>query len=151
MTTATGDRTGRMPHLRLLEGLLAMAVLVSIVHYADNVANFADYPQPSSGPAPSSALIGVSWFVFTAFGFAGLVLYRRGRVRAAAACLAAYSISGLVGLGHYTVAGATGMPWWRQLHVIADIACGAAVFAFAVWAGRWSAAAAREPSGRARQ
>ncbi len=126
----------RAPGLRLLTGLLVVAVLVSIVHYVDNVANYADYPDLTSGPAPSRGLIGVSWFVFTAFGAAGLVLFTRRRVPSAAACLAVYSISGLVGLGHYTVAGATDMPWWRQLHVVADIACGIAILAFAVWALR---------------
>ncbi len=28
------------------------------------------------------------------------------------------------------------MPWWRQLHVAADIACGVAILAFVVWALR---------------
>ena len=59
------------PGLRVLEGLLAVAVLVSIVHYVDNFANYADYPEPTSGPVPSRGLVGVSWFVFTAFGAAG--------------------------------------------------------------------------------
>jgi len=122
--------------LQLLQGLLALAVLVSIVHYADNVANFSDFPEPTSGPAPSRAFIGVSWFVFTAFGAAGLLLFARARIAPAAACLAIYSISGLVGFGHYTVPGAFDMPWWRQLHIVADIACGIAIFAFAVWAVR---------------
>jgi hypothetical protein len=130
------DMTTTAPSLRLLKGLLAVAVLVSIVHYADNVANFADYPEPTSGPAPSQGVIAASWFLFTAFGAAGLFLFARRRVAPAAASLAVYSLSGLVGLGHYTVPGATDMPWWRQLHVGADIACGVAVLAFAVWAVR---------------
>ncbi|MEJ7715635.1 MAG: hypothetical protein WKF40_08020 [Thermoleophilaceae bacterium] len=110
----------------------------------DNVANFGEYPEPTSGPAPSRALIALSWFVFTAFGAAGLVLFARRRIRPAVACLAVYSVSGLVGLGHYTVPGATDMPWWRQLHVIADIACGIAVLAFAVWAVRHDKPTVRE-------
>ena len=51
-----------------------------------------------------------------------MLLFSRRRIPAAVACLAVYAISGLVGLGHYTVAGPTDMPWWRQLHVTADIA-----------------------------
>ena len=39
--------------LRTLRELLAVAIAVSVVHYADNVAKFADYPEPESGPAPS--------------------------------------------------------------------------------------------------
>ncbi len=132
----TTDFRESAPGLRLLEGLLAVAVAVSIVHYVDNFANYADYPEPSSGPAPSRTVIGVSWFVFTAFGAAGLFFFAGRRIALAATCLTVYAMSGLVGLGHYTVPGATGMPWWRQLHVVVDIACGIAVLAFALWALR---------------
>lgn len=124
------------PGLRVLRTLLVVAVLVSIVHYVDNVANYADYPVPSSGPAPSREQIGTSWFVFTGFGATGLFLFARRQGRLAAACLAVYSLSGLVGLGHYTVPGALEMPWWRQLHIVGDVGCGIAVLAFAVWALR---------------
>jgi hypothetical protein len=122
--------------VRSLRVLLAVAVAVSVVHYADNFFNYADYPQPTSGPAPSQGVVGASWFVFTAFAAAGYWLYRDGRRRAAALCLAVYSGSGLVGFGHYTVDGATSMPWWRQAHIVADILCGIAVLAFAFAATR---------------
>lgn len=74
--------------------------------------------------------------MFTATAAAGLRLYARGRTTEAAGCLAVYSMSGLVGIGHYTVPGATEMVWWRQAHVLADIALGAAVLAFSVWVCR---------------
>ena len=57
--------------LRTLRVLLAVAIAVSVVHYADNVANFADYPEPDSGPAPSRTVIAVAWFAFTAAAVAG--------------------------------------------------------------------------------
>ena len=50
--------------------------------------------------------------------------------------LTGYSVSGLIGFGHYTVPGATDMVWWRQTHVVADILCGIAIFGFALWAAR---------------
>jgi hypothetical protein len=135
--------------VRTLRVLLAVAVAVSVVHYTDNVFNYADYPEPTSGPAPSQGVVGAAWFVFTAFAAAGYRLYREGRRRAAALCLAAYSGSGLVGFGHYAVSGATAMPWWRQAHIVADILCGIAVLAFAFAAtrteGRGSAAANPTP------
>ena len=62
------------------------------------------------------------------------MLFKRGRIRAAALLLIVYSTSGLVGVGHYTVPGMVDQPVWRQLHVLADIALGACIFAFAVWA-----------------
>ena len=118
--------------LGLLTVLLAVAVTVSVVHYVDNVLNYDDYPQPTSGTGPSRTLIAISWFVFTAFALGAYLLFLRGRVLPAAICLATYAGSGLVGLGHDTVDGATEMVWWRQVHVIADILCGIAVLAFAI-------------------
>lgn len=144
MSVLTGEARRAPSGLGFLRVLLAVAIAVSIVHYADNVAAYGAYPEPASGFAPSRGLIAASWFVFTALGLAGYVLLRRGRVLAAAACLAAYSGSGLIGFGHYTVEGATGMPWWRHTHIVADIACGIAVLTFAFWLLR------RRDAGRSR-
>ena len=123
---------------RLLCWLLGFACVVSVVHYVDNYVNYDDYPQGGIGPvpAPSAAVVGLSWFVFTASGVAGLLLWLRGRVTAASFFLTGYSVSGLIGFGHYAVPGATSMVWWRQAHVVTDICCGIAVFGFALWAAR---------------
>ncbi len=122
---------------RALLLLVGVAVAVSVVHYVDNTVNFADYPQAEPGsalPNPPAWLIGSAWFMFTAFGAAGVWLFARGRTRAAAVAIAGYSGSGLVGVAHYLVPGATSMVWWRQVHVVADIICGVLLFAFALWA-----------------
>lgn len=129
------------PALRAVRPLLAVAVLVSIVHYGDNYVSYGAYPEPTSGPAPSRATVGISWFVFTAFAVAAYALLAARRTATAALALAAYSLSGLIGIGHYLVPGATGMPWWRQLHIVADIACGVAILACAVWLVRRGPAA----------
>lgn len=120
----------------MLWWLLGVAFVVSVVHYTDNYANYDDYPQPGPGdlPAPSATVVALGWFVFTAFGVLGVWLWLRGRITAAAVALTAYSVSGLIGFGHYTTPGATDMVWWRQTHVVADIVCGIAIFGFAVWA-----------------
>jgi hypothetical protein len=122
--------------VRILSVILAVAVVVSIVHYTDNYVNYHDYPQSRTLPNPSSALVIASWFGFTAVGLAGYLLFRRSPSSLALILLAAYSGSGLVGVGHYLVPGATSMPWWRQAHVCFDITSGIAVFAFAIWAAR---------------
>jgi hypothetical protein len=114
------------------ERLLALAVAVSVVHYADNYFNYADYPAGGPLPDPSRALIGVAWFVFVAFAVAAFRFLRAAEVRLAAVCLAVFAGSGLVGVGHYTVPGAFDMPWWRHAHVVADIACGIALLVAAV-------------------
>ncbi len=119
--------------------LLVVAFLVSVVHYVDNYVNYDDYPVPdgdSSVPVPSATLVVVGWFVFTASGVLGAWLWHRRRTTAASFALMGYSISGLIGVGHYAAPGAFDMVWWRQTHVVADILCGVAIAVFAVWAAR---------------
>jgi multisubunit Na+/H+ antiporter MnhC subunit len=117
---------------RILPVLVLTAVVVSIVHYTDNFANYDDYPH-GNGPEPSAGVVLAAWFVLTPFGLAGWWLYMRGEIRRAAMLLIVYSTSGLVGIGHYTVAGMTDEPAWRQAHVVADIVLGSGMFAFALW------------------
>jgi hypothetical protein len=132
----TSPMTSRSPRARrVLVVLLGTALVVSVVHYTDNVVNYADYPQPepSGPPAPSAPLIGAAWFMFTAVGPLGLGLFVRGRIVTSAWALTGYAVSGLIGVGHYMVPGATAMPWRRQAHVLADIICGVLILGFAVW------------------
>jgi hypothetical protein len=122
-----------MPNVRLLNIVFFSAVASSIVHYTDNYLAFDRFPQASSGPELTDDMIWIAWAVLTAVGVAGYVLYRRGQVRRGSMLLAVYSISGLVGLAHYTAPGMSELAWWRHLHIWVDIACGVAVLAFAVW------------------
>jgi peptidoglycan/LPS O-acetylase OafA/YrhL len=122
--------------VRILSGIFALAVVVSIIHYTDNYVNFDDYPEPTTEPKPIAALVPVFWVGFTAAGLAGYLLFRRRPSDRALVLVAAYSGSGLIGILHYVVPGATSMPWWRQAHVCLDIACGIAMFSFAIWAAR---------------
>jgi hypothetical protein len=123
--------------VRILSAIFAVAVVVSIIHYTDNYVNYSDYPQSTASRSVSSAaLVLGAWFAFTAAGLAGYLLFRRAPSNLALILLAVYSGSGLVGIGHYLVPGATSMPWWRQAHVCFDITCGIAVFSFAMWAAR---------------
>ena len=110
-----------------------VAIGVSVVHYTDNYANYDAYPQGDAlglPPPPPGAVI-ASWLVFTLLAIAGLTALGRRRPRLGAALLVLYSVSGLVGIGHYLVEGATDMVWWRQAHVLADVGCGIAVAWFA--------------------
>ena len=120
--------------VRILSWIFAVAVVVSIVHYTDNYVNFDDYPEAPKAVPTSAALVLGAWFVFTAAGLAGYLLFRRRPSDLALLLLAAYSGSGLIGIGHYLVPGATSMPWWRQAHVCLDIASGIAMFSFVIWA-----------------
>ncbi|MDO9354618.1 MAG: hypothetical protein Q7T55_13050 [Solirubrobacteraceae bacterium] len=141
MAEASRAAVNRDPtRVALLTLLLAIALPVSVVHYVDSVANFADYPKSTVLPNPSALLIALSWFAFTAAGVAGYLQYRRRPSPTALLLIAFYSGSGLVGFLHYSVPGALDMPWWRHLHVIADILLGVVIFGFAIWAARQPAA-----------
>ena len=94
-----------MPNIRLLNIVFFTAVASSIVHYTDNYLAFDRFPNDGPGPDVTADSIWIAWVVLTAFGVAGYVLYRRGQVRRGSALLAVYSISGLIGLGHYTASG----------------------------------------------
>jgi hypothetical protein len=115
--------------LRLLTVLLGVAILVSVVHYADNYFNYEDFPH-GDGPEPSAGLVLAAWFILTPLGIAGWVFFRRGDYATAGLLLMAYSFSGLVGIGHFTVGGMTDEPALRLAHVVADILLGVAIFAF---------------------
>ena len=134
----------REKELRLLTWLLAVAVAVSVVHYADNYFNYEDFPH-GSGPEPSAGLVAAAWFILTPLGIAGWVYFRRGDFATAGLLLMAYSFSGLVGLGHFTVGGMTEEPAWRLAHVVADILLGIAIFAFGL---RAFLSARGQPAGR---
>jgi hypothetical protein len=122
-------RVDRNKAQNLLTWLLAVAIAVSVVHYADNYFNYEDFPH-GSGPEPSAGLVLAAWFILTPLGIAGWVYFRRGEIATAGLFLMAYSFSGLVGLGHFTVGGMIDEPAWRVAHVVADILLGAAIFAF---------------------
>ncbi len=112
--------------------VLGAAVAVSIVHYVDNVTAIEAYPRSGTLPNPSDVTIAVAWFFFTAFAIVAVVFLRRGEDRIAALCLAVYSGSGLVGIGHYSVGGTSEFPWWRHAHIVSDIVLGVAVLVMAV-------------------
>jgi len=116
--------------------VLLIAVAVSIAHYTDNYVNYEDYPRARTLPNPTAGTVLAAWFVFTIPGLVGYLLIRRAPSTLALVLLAFYSGSGLIGLGHYLVPGATDMVWWRQLHIGLDICSGLAVLGLVVCTAR---------------
>ena len=119
--------------VKILTVVLAVAVASSIVHYTDNYLAFDRFPQSETGPTITDDTIWIAWILFTAFGVAGYLLYHRGRIRPGSGLLAIYSLSGLIGIGHYSAPGMSELAWWRHAHIGVDILCGVAVPAFAAW------------------
>ena len=112
--------------------LVGTAAALSLVHYADNYLNFDLYPQEGAFLEISRDLVWISWLVFAGFALAAYRLWQRGRIAAACMCLAAFSISGLISLGHYTADGMSELAAWRHVFIWVDITLGAAILAFAV-------------------
>ena len=125
-----------MPNVKLLNIVFFTAVASSLVHYTDNYLAFDRFPNDGVGPSIEAHTVWIAWIVFTAFGVAGYLLYRRGEIRKGSALLAVYSISGLIGIGHYTASGMSELAWWRHVHIAADFLCGVAVLTFAIWSVR---------------
>jgi hypothetical protein len=115
----------RAPPLRtnIVRLLLLATAVTSIVHYADNLARWAMYPEPAWD---NERITDAFWFVMTPVGVAAYWLYRRGHVRPALAASYLYGAMNLVVLGHYLYA----WPWEISLVVNATILGEAAM---AVW------------------
>jgi hypothetical protein len=104
---------------KMLLLLLVLNVVASVVHYVDNIARWAVYPEPAWDNA---RLTDAFWFVMTPVGVLAYVLYRRGKKLPAFALEYLYGAMNLVVLGHYLFA----WPWEISLVVNATILAEAA-------------------------
>ncbi len=119
---------------RVLFAVMAAAVISTTIHYADNYFSFEEYPQGALATVDiTSAMVGLSFILLTPAGFLGYWLYARGAMLAAYGLLAAYSLVGLSTPIHYTEAGLSYFPWWRNVSILSDGVVGAAVLAFVLW------------------
>ena len=130
---------------RALLSLIGAAVISTAIHYTDNYISFDQYPQGSIASVEvTAALVVLSWFLFTPAGVLGYWLYTRGNMLGAYGSLAAFSLLGLVSPMHYTEAGLSSFPWWRNASILTDGVVGGVVLGFVLW----SALIAQEWRGR---
>jgi hypothetical protein len=120
---------------RVLQVLLAVAVVESFVHYTDNTLRYDDYTaaNPSVlGGLVQQWVIPVSWVLFTAAAVVGYRRFREGRYPEAAAWIGAYSVSGLISVLHYTDISPSDLSAFQNTFVFADIALGVLLLGFAL-------------------
>lgn len=117
---------------RALAGLLAVSVLSTAIHYSDNAIALEAYPASGLVTITPLAVV-IAWVLLMSFGLAGWLLYRRGRLRAALACLGVYALTGLSTPLHYLEGSPGELPWWRNASIALDGAAGAAVLGFVAW------------------
>jgi len=115
---------------RAVDGVLLTAFLLSVVHYVDNTVRFDDYTAGDPGLI-TRPTIPIAWIVFTAFGVWGYLRLRDGDRTRAAIGLAVYSVSGLVGIFHYTTVPPSDFDWFQNLFVVLDFLAGVAVLVVA--------------------
>jgi hypothetical protein len=107
------------------------AVALSTVHYIDNTVRFDDYSGGKSGFV-TRPMIPISWVLFTAAGIAGIVYLQRGLRSKAGPLLGVYSVSGLIGILHFTTVSPRDLDWFQNTFVGLDFLAGAAVLLLAV-------------------
>ena len=116
---------------RVLFAVVAAAIVSTTIHYADNYFSFEKYPQGALATVDiTSTMVWLSFILLTPAGFLGYWLYTHGSMLAAYGSLAAYSLLGLISPIHYTEAGLSYFPWWRDVSILSDGVTGGAILGF---------------------
>ena len=121
----------RSAELAVVRRVFVTALLLSVVHYIDNTVRFDDYTGGRKGFV-TQAMIPVSWVLFTAAGVAGYRCLKHGNRGLGGALLGAYSVSGLIGIFHYTTVSPGDFDWFQNTFIGPDFLAGLAVFVVAV-------------------
>jgi hypothetical protein len=133
--------SGHRRRVAALAAILALSILSTGLHYAHNFIEIEHYPESAlfSNDLIKLAIV-VAWPLLTAAGLLGFRLYALGRYRAAYPLLAAYSLLGIVTMGHFTEGNPHIGAFWYAT-IFTDLIAGVAVLAFA----HWSAVTVRRP------
>ena len=123
----------RSEELTTVRRVFATAVALSGVHYYDNTVRFEDYTGgKASDGFITRPVIPISLVLFTIAGIAGYRALKAGNRRLAGVGLAVYSVSGLIGLGHYTTVSPSEFSVFQNTFIALDFLAGLAVLILAV-------------------
>jgi hypothetical protein len=129
-------RQGYVWRVLILTAILAFSVTSTSIHYAHNFIEVAEYPQVSFiSDVVTQAGVLVTWPLLTAIGLWGYLQYLRGQHRSSHLALAAYSLVGLLTLGHF-ISGNPDIPPFFYATIYTDVAAGLAVLCFVWWSAR---------------
>lgn len=121
--------------LTVLKAIIAAEILSTAIHYTHNFVAVNLYPGPKDLYTATRVAIVVSWPLLTWIGLTGYRRYREQRYREAHVCLAVYSITGLVTMGHF-IYGNPKIPAFFYATLFTDTLTGLAVLAFVLWSAR---------------
>ena len=123
----------RSEELTTVRRVFATAVALSGVHYYDNTVRFEDYTGgKASDGFITRPVIPISLVLFTIAGIAGYRALKAGNRKLAGVGLAVYSVSGLIGLGHYTTVSPSEFSAFQNTFIALDFLAGLAVLILAV-------------------
>lgn len=123
----------RPPSVATVGWVLAATVVLTAFHFADNYLSFATYPGPAWQPGWFRYVVLASWPAFTLFAVIGFARYRDGRRAGAHPYLFAYSVTGLVSLGHFLYGAPADFTTRGLASVFIDAVAGSAVLAVTFW------------------
>jgi hypothetical protein len=118
--------------LTVLKTILAAGILSTAIHYTHNFVAVNRYPGPKDLDTATRVAIVVAWPLLTFIGLTGYRRYRERRYREAHVCLAMYSITGIVTLGHFLY-GNPRVPAFFHATLFTDAITGFAMLAFVLW------------------
>jgi hypothetical protein len=121
----------RTDELTLVRRVFVSALLLSVVHYIDNTLRYDDYTGGKDSFV-TQAMIPLSWVLFTAAGVTGYRLLKQGNRSLGGALLAVFSVSGLIGILHYTTVSPDEFSGFQNTFIGLDFLAGLAVFLVAV-------------------
>ncbi len=121
----------RDEELTMVRRVFVTALSLSVVHYIDNTLRFDDYTGGKDGFI-TQAMIPLSWVLFTIAGVAGYRFLKQGNRSLGGSLLGVYSVSGLIGVGHYTTVSAGDFSAFQNTFIGLDFLAGLAVFILAV-------------------
>jgi peptidoglycan/LPS O-acetylase OafA/YrhL len=118
--------------LTALKVILAAEILSTAIHYTHNFVDVSHYPGPKDLYTVTRVAIVIAWPLLTGIGLMGYRRYREQRYREARVCLAVYSVTGIVTLGHF-IYGNPKIPAPFYATLFTDFLTGLAVLCFALW------------------
>ena len=135
----------RSHELTIVRRVFVVALLLSVVHYIDNTIRFGDDTGGKDGFI-TRPRIPISWVLFTIAGVAGYRLLKQGNRGLGASLLAVYSVSGLIGIGHFTTVSPSDFSAFQNTFIALDFLAGLAVFVMAVRIGTARGPVSRPPT-----
>ena len=109
--------------LRILNVLVTVNLLVSALHFGDNMLHFREYPEPAW--ITGRHVVDLLWFAISPVLLGGWWLARQGRRAAAVSALWVYCVLSLFVLGHYLYADPSELSFRINVLIIAEAAAAA--------------------------